>query len=168
MTLSQLLVQQMIDTRDWTLRLLADLQGEDWTFQPKPGLAHTLWMCGHLAFAQNGLIHVRCLDTGGILDQSFLQHFPIGGDVLSASEHDYPPVEDVLTTMKETHEKTLEAVEKLSDEFLALPAYAADGKTFHPHYKDKGGAISHCIRHEAFHAGQIATIRRLLGKSFLR
>lgn len=168
MTLAQLLVQQMIDTRDWTLKLLADLQGDDWTFQPGPGMAHALWMCGHLAFAQNGLIHIRCMDTTGILDESFVTHFPIGVDVLSANDHDYPPIEDVLTTMKNVQGQTLVVVEQMSDDFLAQPAYAADGKSFHPHYKDKGGAVSHCIRHEAFHAGQIATIRRLLGKSFLR
>lgn len=168
MTLSQLLVQQLIDTRDWTTLLLADMQGDDWTFQPKPGFSHVLWMCGHLAFAQNTLIHVRCMDTDGILDDSFLKHFPIGADVLSANDYDFPPVEDVLATMKEVHEKTLGVVGTMSDDFLTEPAYAADGNTLHPHYKDKGGAVSHCIRHEAFHAGQIATIRRMVGKAFLR
>lgn len=52
MTHADLLAQQMDDTRDWTLKLLDDLQGDDWTFQPRPGMAHALWLCGHLAFAQ--------------------------------------------------------------------------------------------------------------------
>ena len=47
------------------------------------------------------------------------------------------------------------------------PAFGKDGAV-HPHYTDKLGAVSHCARHEAFHAGQLATIRRLLGKPFLR
>ena len=55
----------------------------------------------------------------------------------------------------------------MDDALLAERAYGADGAR-HPHYDDKSGAVSHCNRHEAFHAGQIATIRRLLGKSFLR
>jgi hypothetical protein len=55
----------------------------------------------------------------------------------------------------------------MSDSLLAEAAFGGDGKP-HPHYKDKCGVVAHCNRHEAFHAGQIAMIRRLLGKSFLR
>ena len=56
----------------------------------------------------------------------------------------------------------------MSDSLLDEPAFGADGKSPHPHYKDKRGAVAHCNRHEAFHAGQLAMIRRLLGKTFLR
>ena len=63
--------------------------------------------------------------------------------------------------------KTVETVRQLSDDMLSEPAYGKDG-TRHPHYDDKRGAIGHLVRHEAFHAGQLAMLRRLLGKSFLR
>jgi len=168
MKLADFLAEQFDGSRDWTLRLIADLRGDNWTFQPGPGLAHPLWLCGHLASSENLLIHVRCLGTKGILETSFADHFPIGGPVKSAAEHDYPPVAAVLDTMKAVHEKTLQAIRGMSDALLAEPAFAADGKSPHPHYRDKGGVAAHCSRHEAFHAGQIAVIRRLLGKSFLR
>ena len=48
-----------------------------------------------------------------------------------------------------------------------IPAFGKDGGK-HPHYDTKLEAIGHISRHEAFHAGQLATLRRLLGKSFLR
>lgn len=166
MQVQQVLVDQLNGTREWTLKLLADFKGNDWTFQPKPGLAHALWLCGHLAGSQNLLIHVRCLGKP-ILDESFTRHFPIGGPVKSAAEHDYPPVETVLATMHDVHARTCAAVAGMSDALLAEPAFGGDGKP-HPHYKDKLGVVSHCNRHEAFHAGQIAMLRRLLGKSFLR
>ena len=73
----------------------------------------------------------------------------------------------VRSAMKTTHAATTEAIRGMSDALLAEPAFAADGSP-HPLYRDKCGAIAHCARHEAFHAGQIATIRRLLGKPFLR
>ena len=168
MKLSEFLAEQLDGSRDWTLRLIADLKGDDWTFQPSPGLAHPLWLCGHLASSENLLIQVRCLGEKGPLDPAFAEHFPIGGPVQSAREHDYPPVQVVLDTMKSVHEQTLRAVRGMSDALLAEPAFAADGKTPHPHYRDKAGVVAHCSRHEGFHAGQIATIRRLLGKSYLR
>lgn len=167
MTLAELLARQLDDSRHWTLALIEDLKGDDWSFQPGAGLGHALWHCGHLASAQNTLVHSRCLGRS-VLDDSFNQHFPIGCPVKSTEEHDYPSVTDVLATMAETHVKTGTAIRGMSDELLAEPAFGKDGKTPHPHYTDKAGAVSHCSRHEAFHAGQLAQIRRLLGKPFLR
>jgi hypothetical protein len=168
MRISELLAQQLDDTRDWTIKLIADLKGDDWTFQPAPGLGHPLWHCGHLACSQSLLVYVRCLGKPALVDTSFAGHFPMGGAVKSAGEYDYPSVESVMATMKTVHAETLTAVRAMSDALLAEPAFGADGKSPHPHYRDKAGAVAHCNRHEAFHAGQIALIRRLLGKSFLR
>ena len=166
MTQAELLADMIDGTREWTLKLAADLSGDDWHFTPADGLPHALWLCGHMAVAQHLLIHVRCL-SNGVLNDDFIGHFPIGGPVKSASEHDYPSPEVVLDTMAEVHAKTLLAVRAMGDSILSEPAYGPDGSA-HPHYKDKRGAVGHCIRHEGFHAGQLATIRRLLGKSFLR
>jgi uncharacterized damage-inducible protein DinB len=102
-----------------------------------------------------------------VLDESFTKHFPIGGPVKSAREYAYPALQTVLSTMEEVHRNTLAAVRGMSDALLAEPAFGGDGNP-HPHYKDKRGVVTHCNRHEAFHAGQIAMIRRLLGKNFLR
>ena len=168
MTQSELLAEQFDGTRQWTTILIADLKGDDWTFQPGEGLAHPLWLCGHLTSAQDSLVSVRCLGRPSTLPMGFAAHFPIGGPVKSAREHDYPPVDTVLSTMKETHPRTLEAIRGMSDSLLAEAAFGADGKTPHPHYRDKRGVVTHASRHEAFHAGQIAMIRRLLGKPFLR
>lgn len=166
MTLAESLALDLDGTREWTLRLLADLRDEDWHYQPGPGLAHALWICGHLACSQSVLVHVRCLGRAP-LDGALAAHFPIGGPVKSAAEHGYPPVDVVLREMTAIHAATLAAVRGMSDAALAEAAWGKDGAV-HPHYRDKRGAIAHCNRHEAFHAGQIATIRRLLGKAFLR
>lgn len=163
----ELLAVQMDGTREWTLKLIADLKGDDWSFQPRPGLGHPLFLCGHLAVSQNLLVHVRCLKAS-VLSDDFAGHFGIGKDVLSTKDHRFPSVETVLTTLHDVHRKTLAAVRGMSEDLLAEPAFAADGKSPHPHYRDKCGAVTHCFRHEAFHAGQLATIRRLLGRNFLR
>ncbi len=167
MSQAELLAEQLDGARDWTLKLLADIKGDDWHFQPQPGLAHPLFLCGHLAVAENLLVHVRCLKSS-VLDDSFGNHFGIGAPVKSVREHDYPPIENILDTMNDVHRKTLNAIRGMSDGLLAEAAFGADGKSPHPHYRDKRGAVTHCARHEAFHAGQIAMIRRLLGRSFLR
>jgi hypothetical protein len=161
------LADDLDGSRQWTRKLIADLRGPDWAFQPAPGLAHALWLCGHLACSENLLVHVRVLGTKGVLEETFTKHFSIGGPVKSAAEHDFPPLETVLQTMDDVHRKTLDALRGASDALLAELCSGAEGKP-HPHYQDKRGAVVHCARHEAFHAGQIAMIRRLLGKPFLR
>jgi hypothetical protein len=166
MTLGKILADEIAGTRDWTLRLLADFEGDDWTYQPALGMGHALWLCGHLACAQNLLVMVRSLDRNE-LEDAFCAHFPIGGPVKAATEYDYPSSEEIRIRMDQVHQKVLDAVSNMSEEVLNQPAFGKDGAV-HPHYKDKCGAIQHCSRHEAFHAGQLATIRRLRGKSFLR
>ncbi len=166
MTLGEALAEELEYTRDWTLRLIADLDGDDWTFQPAQGLAHALWTCGHLANAQHSLIHVRCLGKPA-LDEPFILHFPMGRPVASAEEHAYPPPAEVLRVMADLHARSLAEVRGMSDAFLQEPAYSADGGP-HPHYRTRHGAVAHCSRHEAYHAGQIGMIRRLRGKTFLR
>lgn len=165
-SLAALLVEQLDGARDWTLKLLADVSGDDWTFAPAPGLAHITWTCGHLAVAQDLLIHTRCLGKS-VLSPDFARHFPMGGPIASAAEYEYPPIEEILATMAEVHRATLAAVSATSEALLAEPCGGKDGAA-HPHYTTKRGAVSHAARHEAFHTGQIAMIRRLRGKAFLR
>jgi hypothetical protein len=37
MTPAEFLAEQLAGTREWTLKLIADLKGDDWTFQPRRG-----------------------------------------------------------------------------------------------------------------------------------
>jgi hypothetical protein len=166
MNIGEVLAWQLEGTRDWTLKLLADLKEHDLSFQPGPGLAHIRYLMGHLAVSQDVLIHVRCLGKG-IVPADFAAHFPIGAAIKSTEEHDYPPENELRKVMTEVQARTLAAVRAMPETLLREPAFGKDGAP-HPHYTDKLGAVSHCDRHEAFHAGQIATIRRLVGKSFLR
>ena len=166
MTTGQVLADQIEKTREWTLMLLSDIDGDDWTVQLQPGMQHALWICGHLACAQGALLFQRCLGRS-VLDAEFCGHFPIGAAIKSASEHDWPSPTRVRQEMDRIQQATLDTVATLDDETLTQPAFGKDGAK-HPHYDTKLGAISHISRHEAFHAGQLATIRRLLGKPFLR
>lgn len=167
MKLGEIMADQMAGTREWTLKLIADLKGDEWTFQPAPGMGHALWLCGHLACAEDLLVNLRALGRTSVVAPAFAAHFPIGEVVKSAQEHDYPTPAEIQRVMAETHQQVLAAIRATPDNVLAEPAYGKDGQP-HPHYRDKRGVLSHCARHEAFHAGQIATIRRLLGKAFLR
>jgi len=161
-----MLADQIRRTREWTLKLLSDLEGAEWTFQPAPGLQHPLWIAGHLTCAQELLVFQRCLNRA-VLEEAFLAHFAIGGEIKSTVQHDWPGAQLVRRRMDEMQTITEQAVAGMSDGLLAEPAFGKDGSR-HPHYDTKLGAMAHLARHEAFHAGQVAVIRRLMGKKFLR
>jgi hypothetical protein len=167
MTRADLLADGLDGSRAWTLKLIADFDGEEWVFQPAPGAQHALWICGHLAVASDLLVTVRCLHRPALVSAGFSAHFQIGSNIPPAGEHTYPSVADVRTEMNRSHAAVLEQIRRLEDAQLDMPAYAGDG-TAHPHYATVAGAIMHAARHEAFHAGQLAVLRRLLGKRFLR
>lgn len=167
MRTAHVLADQLDGSRRWTLKLLEDFAGGDWTYQPAPGLSHALWLCGHLVVASDLLVIVRCLQRKSLVEEAFARHFAIGGPVQSAAEHDFPRPEAVRAKMDELHPQVVEAIRSISDEKLGEPAFGKDGSP-HPHYSTVAGAICHAARHETFHAGQLATIRRLLGKPFLR
>jgi hypothetical protein len=97
----------------------------------------------------------------------FADRFGIGGPIKSAVEFDYPSATTVRTVMDDIHARTMAAVREMSDVVLNEACHGHDGAR-HPHYDSKYGAVAHCARHEGFHAGQIALLRRLMGKSFLR
>ena len=80
---TETLIESIEGSRDWTLKLVADLSGDDWTFQPADGLQHALWLCGHLASSQQTLVLMRCLGREKS-DAEFMAHFPLGGSVKSA------------------------------------------------------------------------------------
>ena len=166
MTAAKLLAEQIERTREWTLMIIDDLDGDDWFYQPGPGLHHALWISGHLAGAQDTLVFARCLDRPR-LDEAFKVHFGIGGPVKSAAEHDWPSPRQVRAVMDEMQSATVQAVAAMPGTVLDEPAWGAAGAK-HPHYDNKRQAISHLVRHEAFHAGQLALLRRLMGKPFLR
>lgn len=163
MSLAETLAEQIDGARDWTLKILADFEGEDWTFQPGSGLAHATWICGHLAVAQNSLLFQRVLERP-VLDDAFIAHFKLGQPVAPADSHPYPPLDEIRRVMDQTHQATLEAVRSLASSKLVEPAPGPP----HPHFQNVLGLVTHIGRHESFHTGQLATIRRLRGKTFLR
>lgn len=167
MSKSRLLAGALDGSRVWTRKLIADLDGDAWFYQPSPGAQHVLWICGHLAVASDLLVTVRCCQRAALVSEAFSSHFPIGADVKSADDHSFPSPAVVCDEMDRVHGAVLEQIRALSDSQLSAPALGAGGAV-HPHYATVEGAIVHAARHESFHAGQIAMLRRLMGKRFLR
>ena len=162
MNTSELLAEHLDRIRRWTVSLLEDLSEEDWLWPPGPNLGQIAWQVGHIAVAEHGLILVRCAQQP-VLEESFLSLFRPGSTPSSGAEG-YPSIAELRDKMDSIHQRALQIVRQLDDSDLQTePA----GKP-HPMFTTKTGAIQMAASHEAFHAGQIALIRRLRGKPALR
>src|SRR5438128_1804502 len=55
----QLVVEQIVFARNYTIRLLDETETADWFKQPPGGVSHVAWQVGHLAIAEYWLALVR-------------------------------------------------------------------------------------------------------------
>jgi hypothetical protein len=154
-----------IESAKWLTTMGLDgLTDEEMMFQPKPALNHPTWMLGHIIESANGLILAFCKGEG-ILPAGWHKKFGIGSKP-SAKASDYPPRQEMLELLEKVHAAAVDYVKSLDPadldrrpahiDHLPEPAqqlFATVGKCIYGH-----------VTHAASHAGQIATLRRLMGK----
>ncbi len=165
MNKAELLADRLQAARRWTLSLLDDVPESTWFDMSGSGHTHVAWQVGHLTASIASLIHVRCLGKAfeACLPADFRERFGIGSSPVSdAAAH--PPVAELRAVFDRIHTEAVAAVSAMSEEDLSGPV----GGQPHPMFATREGAVVMAIMHEAFHAGQIAMLRRLAGKEPLR
>lgn len=158
MSLQQRLQRQLLSTRQMSEKLLADFKTPtEWVHQVHPGCNHALWFVGHMANTDNFLLSLVAPDKAISLE-GFAPRFGMGSQPTNQPDQ-YPPPEQVLTTMRERRTKLLGVLDSLTDEDLAkkTPAGAPE---FLP---DVASVFEMAIWHEGLHAGQLSVTRRALG-----
>lgn len=165
MTRSEFLVDRLEVGRQWTRDLLRDLHEADWFHLPAPAVGHAVWQVGHLASSQIVLVHMRCFGLAytDLATESFRDSFG-RGSLPSNDRSIYPRITDLVETFERIHTDAVRRVRDVSEAELAGPAIGDP----HPMFRTREGAVGTAVMHEAFHAGQIALIRRILGRAPLR
>ena len=160
------LLDQLDAVRAFTKAFLEDLSDEEWFWQP-PGLAtHIAWQVGHLTIAEYGL----CLhqvrggnpDDASFLPERLKHEYGIGSTPAPGADRNLP-LDEMRTAFEEVHRRTLTELATVTDDQLAEPV-----KRPRPMFRTKGESIWWSSHHECVHAGQIALLRRQMGKAPLR
>jgi hypothetical protein len=152
--------RQLKSARELSEKLLADFHTPDeWTHQVHPGANHALWFVGHMATTDNFLISLLAPDRA-TTSETFTSLFGMGSQPTRDIDK-YPPVNEVLETMRERRRVLLSILDDLSEEDLAkkTPKGAPD---FTP---DFASVFELAIWHEGLHSGQLSLVRRSLGHS---
>ena len=90
------------------------------------------------------------------MDIPWLEEFSIGST--TANKDTWPEYNEVLKRMDEVHDAAMNLIRSLSDEELDKPNLI--GATF-MRTNSKRAVITHAIRHEPMHTGQISWILKL-------
>lgn len=159
----ELAIQRVVFAHRLTLTLLEDIAPAEW-FQMPQGVTHIAWQVGHLAIAQFSLCLLRQRpetdDDRLLMPAEFRQKFgrgsqPVGDPAANPTPESIRAVSDAVFARVEEELPRYPAEDFAADALVPQP---------HPLFKSRLEALIWCAEHHMMHAGQIALLRRLLGK----
>ncbi len=161
----EFLIERLGKAREWTRNLLADIDATRWFEMPYAGFGHAAWQVGHLAASQVVLLHERCFGMAfeDVLPGEWKLKMARGSTPVPDA-NEYPPVVEIRAAFDRVHADAMRRIGEMSESDLDQPA----GSDPHPLFVTREQAIGTALMHETFHAGQIALIRRWMGKAPLR
>lgn len=163
----QTALKRLAFSRRLVQQYLADLEPEEWLWQPTEGVTHVTWQVGHLTLVEHFLLMKRV--RGERPEDAEL--FPLAeyaqkfgrGSTPNPDPQANPSPEELQQALARVHERATSEVQQYTDEQLDVPLAEP-----HPAFSTKLEAVEFCSQHELMHAGQIALLRRLMGRKPLR
>jgi hypothetical protein len=159
-------IDRMRRTREYTRQYLPDLTPEEWFWSPPSYTTHIAWQVAHIAVSQYNLclrrLRGRTAEDDSLVSEDFVNSFKIGSQPIAGSKAN-PPLAEIQRVFDAVHHQILTELPLVDDAELDAPSEPP-----HPRFKTKLGGIDYASQHELVHAGQIAMLRRLMGKAPLR
>ena len=159
-------VENIRRTRARTQSYLEDLTTDEWFWCPSELTTHIAWQVGHLAVSQYNLcmrrLRGRIPEDEKLISDSFIEVFKLGSTPL-ADPAGNPPLEEIRSVFAAVQNHAIAELSALTDDELNVPVEQP-----HPVFKTKLEAVEYSWPHELVHIGQIALLRRLMGKRPLR
>jgi hypothetical protein len=162
----QVAVERVEFARRYTQQFLGGLTPDEWFWQPSELTTHIAWQVAHLSVAQYNLclrrVRGRIDADQAFMPEAFFDRFKVGSQpAIGAAAN--PPLEEIRRVFDSVHRQSLCELAERTDEELDVPTDPP-----HPAFQTKLGGVEYCPSHEFVHAGQIALLRRLMGKAPLR
>jgi hypothetical protein len=140
-------------------RYLADLSDADLMRRPAPTANHLAWQLGHLINSENGLVNMVCPGVSPALPAGFADQHGKGATGIDDPGR-FLTKQQYLELFAKQREATKTALAGLADADLDKPGPDAM-KRLCP---TVGSVFVLIGNHPMMHAGQFATVRRILGK----
>ncbi len=149
----------------WNKMLAEDLRDASLVFPTANGGNHARWVVGHAATAHSAL---RSFITGEPNRLSHWDEILGGGTTPTDDPKTYPPYSELLETWCQQYEQTLSLLDTHDDAMLdqspqALPEKFRD----EPSFQTAGRLFLFIAMDEMSHRGQLADVRRSIGRPIL-
>jgi hypothetical protein len=119
-----------------------------------------VWQLGHLACTEAAVVELfGAGPVPGPLVPDSLRAVCATGSPAPTPETPYPPLADLWALLDRTHERLLGLLDAATPAELDRPP-----RVPHPYFHALGQAIYEVALNENYHIGQIAALRKLLGK----
>jgi hypothetical protein len=159
-------IDRIQKARLYTQQFLNDLTPEEYFWVPSGYTTHIAWQVAHLAASQYSLclrrLRGRTAEDEAIISETFFDSFKIGSTPVAGMKNN-PPLEKIQRVFDAVHQRVVTELPSVDNAELDWPVEPP-----HPRFKTKLGAIEYSPLHEYVHAGQIAMLRRLMGKPAVR
>ena len=159
MNAMQVLRNSIEGSYQWARRLATDLSDQPMA-AVQPGWNHVLWLVGHLAGSEAAMFEGFILGKPPEKPQWRELFGP--GSQPKPDAAAYPSLDELFTYWEQVHNRAMEALGHMSEEDLDAPSTAPAP------LKEKFGTVGACLTmiglHNMTHAGQLADIRKQLGR----
>lgn len=158
MELRERLRRALVFSREFTERLLGDLESPDqWLTPPVEGTNHALWIAGHLAVADDAFTGMMDPARSERRD-NYRTWFGRGSQPSYETDH-YDSPDQIMAYLRERRQALLLVLDELPDADFTR----ATPDTAPPFMYDYGSVFHMAAWHESLHTGQLTLIRRRLG-----
>lgn len=156
------LIRTQLDTSyGITMPLLDDLKDSPLVQPSEKGGNHAWWIMGHLTFAEGDLLYHWM--RGEANSMAELAPLFAGGTTPSPDGRDYPPYDELLEKFQQLRAGTIEHLATLADADLDTPSKNCP-EQFAAFFGTVGLCLSNTALHWLGHRGQLADVRRRLGR----
>ena len=169
MTTLKLLKDQVIETRSFTKRLIAEMPEDLWYEIPENTDSNFAWQIGHIFLAQN--YHIISCVFG--IESKVTEKIPLRiyskvlaglGSAHRSINKDFASPSELIENLDFVFELCLEKLDNANDQILTEDLEPTIFKN--PIARNKYDAISWSFKHEMWHCAEMEQIKIALGKQF--
>ncbi|MBL4697985.1 MAG: DinB family protein [Phycisphaerales bacterium] len=150
----------LANSSNMTLALINDLKDEPLAQPTSKGGNHALWILGHIAHTESSILHNFILGKETCPLDTLKEQFEYKTE--PSTDADYPTFDELMAHYESAHAELLAYIETISEEDLDKPIECPE--EWKPFFGTIGLCLGMCAMHPAFHYGQLADIRRSLGR----
>jgi len=153
----------LFETAVWwvSVNKIKELSRDQLLYRPGEGRNHIYWLFGHIIVSADLAPYLN--GTQPVIDRRYFDYFDMN-TIPNNNGEGYPDLEEMTTAFDRVVSGTLDELKSLNDNALLLPLTKSLPEPLRPYFATRHELVLGFATHISYHAGQIATILKMIGK----